>query len=285
MPKSYDLHSHTTASDGTLRPAELVEKAAGLDINILAITDHDNVNGVEEAAQAGQNYGIDIIPGVEISVEFSPGTMHVCGYFIDIENEFLNEKLEFVQQARRDRNPKIIEKLNQKEIDITLEEVQQVAGSDQVGRPNIAKVLIQKGYVDGIKEAFDKYLKKGAPCYVNKKRLDLETAIETIKAAGGIAVLAHPVQLELDSEKDYRDLLSQVKKAGIVGVEAFSSHHTEDENQKYYQLSREFDMMVTGGSDFHGENKPKVKLGIFGENVNVDLEQFLEYGIKEKSIN
>jgi len=277
MVMSYDLHTHTTASDGTLSPSELVKKAAGLNIKYLAITDHDNVNGVAGAVKAGKRYGVNVIPGGEISVEFQPGTMHVCGYFIDINNKYLNEQLEFVQQARRDRNPQIIKKLNQQGFDITLQEVQAVAGSNQVGRPNIAKVLIQKGYVNGLQEAFDKYLKKGASCYVNKKRLNLETAIETIKRAGGIPVLAHPVQLELSSDQGYREMFQQVKEAGIIGLEAFSSHHSETENQKYKKLGEEIGMLITGGSDFHGANKPKVKLGQYGENPEFDLNAFLKY--------
>jgi hypothetical protein len=277
MVMKYDLHSHTTASDGTYTPAELVKKASALKIEHLAITDHDNVNGVQEALQAGQKDGVNVIPGVEISVEFQPGTMHVCGYFVDINNDILNEKLAFVQQARRDRNPKIIEKLNEQGVEITLQEVQEVAGSDQVGRPNIAKVLIQKGYVNGIKEAFNKYLAKGASCYVNKKRLDLTTAIKTIKAAGGIPVLAHPVQLGLNSEAEYYDLFVRLKKAGIAGIEAFSSHHNEKDNQTYYKLAKKLNMLITGGSDFHGKNKPKVKLGQFGEKPQVDLDKFLNF--------
>lgn len=277
MVMSYDLHSHTTASDGTLSPRELVEKAAGLNIKHLGITDHDNVNGVEEALDAGKEFGVNIIPGVEISIDFTPGTMHVCGYFIDINNEYLTKKLEFVQQARRDRNPKIIEKLNQKGLVVTLDEVKKEAGSDQIGRPNIAKVLIKKGYVDGIKEAFNKYLAKGRPCYVNKQRLDLDTAIKTIKTAGGIPVLAHPVQLKLGSDSDYTNFFKKVKKAGIVGVEAFSSHHNEKENQTYKRLAEELGMLITGGSDFHGSNKPKVKLGQYGENPVINIEEFLKY--------
>ena len=277
MVMKYDLHSHTTASDGTYTPAELVKKASALKIEHLAITDHDNVNGVQEALQAGQKDGVNVIPGVEISVEFQPGTMHVCGYFVDIDNDILNEKLAFVQQARRDRNPKIIEKLNEQGVEITLQEVQEVAGSDQVGRPNIAKVLIQKGYVNGIKEAFNKYLAKGASCYVNKKRLDLATAIKTIKAAGGIPVLAHPVQLGLNSEAEYYDLFVRLKEAGIAGIEAFSSHHQEKDNQTYYKLAQKLNMLITGGSDFHGKNKPKVKLGQFGEEPQVDLDKFLNF--------
>lgn len=277
MLMDYDLHCHTTSSDGTFTPHDVVKKAADLDIEYLAITDHDNVNGLDEASQAGEQYGVKIISGVEISVEFSPGTMHVCGYFIDINNKVLNEKLEFVQKARRERNPKIIRRLNKLGMDINLKEVQKVAGSGQVGRPNIAKVLIQKGYVKDLKEAFDKYLKKGASCYVNKKRLNLDTAIKTITEAGGIAVLAHPVQLNLNSDKEMLDLFKQVKEAGIIGIEAFSSHHNELENQKYWQMANDLKMLITGGSDFHGTNKPNVKLGQFGSNPRVNLDKFLKY--------
>jgi len=277
MLNEFDLHCHTTESDGTFTPEQVVKKASSKGIKHLAITDHDNINGVKAAIQAGKKYDVEVIPGVEISIQFEPGTMHICGYFIDPDNEKLRHKLNIVQEARRKRNPQIIQKLNELGIEIDLDEVREEAGSSQVGRPNIAKVLLKKGYVENVQEAFDKYLAKGAACYVNKKRLELQPAIDTIKNSGGVPILAHPVQLGLGNEEEYIEIFSKLKEKGIIGVEAYSTHHNEEENKKFYRLASSIDMLITGGSDFHGSNKPNVHLGEFGEEVKADLEQFLEY--------
>ena len=275
MKHNFDLHCHTNASDGSLSPAELVQKAAEEGITTIAITDHDTVSGVREALAAGAKYGVRVIPGVEISIDFQPGTMHVCGYFIDIDNPELCRGLEFVQEARRNRNPQIIQKLNTLGLAITMEEVQAVAGPDQVGRPHFAKVLLQKGYVENAKEAFTKYLAKGMPGYVDKRRLPRDEAIRMIQTAGGVAVMAHPIQLALENWEAYRQLFLELKAAGLAGIEAFNSYQSEEENQKFYQLAQELDMIVTAGSDFHGETKPTVQLGEFGDVVPIEIEKLL----------
>jgi len=246
------------------------------EILCMPLTDHDNIKGVKEALAAGKKYGVNIIPGVEISIDYNPGTFHMCGYFFDTENRELLQKLEYVQEARRNRNPQIIEKLNQNGVDISMEEVKTAAGSDQVGRPNFARVMLEKGYVKNIKEAFTKYLAKGATCYVDKKRLKVDEAVEVIRNAGGVAVLAHPVQLQLENKKAYQKFFRKMKDIGVVGVECYSSHHSDEESELYASIARETGLLITGGSDFHGEAKPNVKLGEFGDKVDMDIKVLLD---------
>lgn len=204
------------------------------------------------------------------------GTMHMCGYFMDLDNAYLNEKLKFVQEARRQRNPKIVQKLRDAGFDVTMEEIQQAAGGKQVGRPHFATVLFEKGYVSTKQEAFDKYLDKSAPCYVNKERLSLEESIKSIKAAGGIPVIAHPIQLRLKNEKEYSDMFQHLKEQGVIGVEAYTSHQSEQENKLFYSMAKKMDMLITGGSDFHGKNKPNVKLGYFGNELKIDYHTLIQ---------
>jgi len=276
MKQNFDLHSHSNTSDGSFSPTELVEYASKNNIMTLAVTDHDTVNGVVEAVEAGEKFGVTVIAGVEISIDFDPGTMHICGYNIDINNKNLNDKLGIVQHARKNRNNVIVEKLNAAGLDITLDEIKKVAGPDQVGRPHFARVMMEKGYVTSVQEAFDKYLAKGSPCYVDRVRLSINDAVEMIKGAGGKAVLAHPIQLKLESDEAYKSKFAELKDIGIEGVEAFSSYHNEEENQKFKAMADELDLMVTGGSDFHGKTKPHVNLGVFGENVAIDIDGLLK---------
>ena len=276
MKRDFDLHIHTDASDGSYSPRDLVRLAKSEGLKTIAITDHDTVSGVREAIITGEELGVTVIPGVEISIDFNPGTMHVCGYNIDIDSRELNDSLKFVQKARRERNPKIIEKLNEMGIDITYDDVQNAAGSDQVGRPHFAKVLIQKNYVKDAQEAFDKYLAKGSSAYVDKERLPLDDAIKIIDIAGGVAVLAHPIQLQLGSWQKYREMISDLKNHGIKGLEAFSSRHTDDESGHFYKIAKDLDMIITCGSDFHGETKPNVHLGEYGEEVPLAIDEIIE---------
>lgn len=281
---SFDLHCHTSSSDGTLSPSDLVKKAYQSGIHTLAITDHDTISGIPQALQAAANYSdVTIIPGVEISVDYKPGTMHMCGYFIDTHNQQFLENLDFFQASRTNRNPKIIQKLQDTGFEITLNEVKNAAGNDQIGRPHFAQVLVDKGYVSSIQEAFDKYLKNGAPCYVNRPRISIEKALNMIKNAGGISVVAHPSLLDLGNKEHYQSYLQQLKSLGLDGLEVFSSHHTKEEDHMFYEIGKNLNMLITGGSDFHGDNHPDVKLGAFGnelllqENIIEDLYSFHEH--------
>lgn len=265
--KRVDLHMHTTHSDGTLTPEELVKRAKLRNVDCIALTDHDTVSGIREAKEAGARLGVEVIAGVEISVIFPPGTMHILGYFVDTANETLLNGLKLVQDARLKRNPMIIEKLNKLGIKITLDEVIAESGGDQIGRPHFARVLIKKGYAQDAQDAFNKFLAKGSPAYVDKRNITSETAIRMIHAAGGVASLAHPKQTKLKEAKDFEAEIAKLADQGLNGLEVFSSCQSRDEAAYYKQVADRFGLITTGGSDFHGDNRPNVDLGWMGEGA------------------
>ena len=271
--KRCDLHMHTIHSDGTFTPKELVQLAKRKGLSCIALTDHDTLNGVEEAQEEGSRIGVEVIAGVEISVKFDPGTMHILGYFIDRNSKKLQEGLADIQEARRKRNPMIIEKLRASGITISLEEVKRESGSDQVGRPHFARVLVQKGYVKDFEEAFNKYLTKGAPAYIDKRKLTSREAIEMIEEAGGVASLAHPKQLKLDSAPErFEGVLEQLRSEGLKGLEVYSSCQSKQEAARYKKTAERLGLLITGGSDFHGANRPQAPLGWMGDGATIPYE-------------
>lgn len=266
-----DLHMHTVHSDGTLTPTALVELAKKQGLSCVALTDHDTLSGVQEAQNAGSRVGVEVIAGVEISAICEPGTMHILGYFIDPKSKQLQEKLEEIQEARRQRNPMIIEKLRALGIEITLEEVERESGGDQVGRPHFAKVLVQKGRVKNFEEAFDQYLAKGCPAYVDKRKFTSRDSIRMIEEAGGIASLAHPKTLNLDS-KEFEQKLDELKSEGLKGLEVYSSCQNREESARFKKTADRLGLFATGGSDFHGANRPQVQLGWMGDGASISYD-------------
>ncbi len=258
---------HTTHSDGTLTPEQLVARAKSRRVDCIALTDHDTVSGVREAKDAGAKLGVEVIAGVEISVIFPPGTMHILGYFINTANQELLSGLKLVQDARSKRNPQIIEKLGKLGVKITLDEVAAESGGDQIGRPHFARVLVKKGYAQDSQDAFNRFLAKGAPAYVDKRNITSETAIRMIHAAGGVASLAHPKQLKLKGEKEFETEISKLVDQGLDGMEVFSSCQSREEASYYKKVADRFSLITTGGSDFHGDNRPNVDLGWMGEGA------------------
>jgi len=256
-----DLHTHSTASDGSFPPKEVVRLAKEGGLKAIALTDHDTIDGIPEAMAAGARWGVEIIPGVEISAHFPGGTMHVLGYFIDYTNGLLDERLAVLKQARADRNPQIVAKLNALGIPLTMEQVVRVSGGGQVGRPHIARALLEAGYVSTTQEAFDKYLRNGAPAYVEKFRFPPRDALAMIREAQGVPVLSHPFTLELGSAYALKNTLLELKDLGLAGIEVFYSDHSREQEALYLKLATELGLLVTGGSDFHGQNKPEVALG------------------------
>lgn len=264
-----DLHIHTTASDGSLTPSQVVRYAREKGLKAIAITDHDTIHGNEEAMKEGIREGMEVIPGVEISVDYSPGTMHMLGYFIDTDDPTLNEKLTLLQDSRADRNPRIIEKLNKLGLALTYDEVVQASGGGQVGRPHMAQVLLEKGYVKSIKEAFDKYLGKGAPAYLDKFRLGAAEAISMISDAGGIPVLAHPFTLYCKSSEELDALVKNLVHQGLQGLEVYYSEHDKRQMSSYQLLAKRYHLSITGGSDFHGKNMKGIDLGTGRGNLKI----------------
>ena len=257
-----DLHLHTTASDGVMTPSEIVNYAKNRGLLAIAITDHDTIEGLEEGLLEGKRIGLEVIPGIEISAEHSPGSMHLLGFFIDIHHPILKERLEYLQKARAERNPRMVEKLNKLGIGISFDEVLKASGGGQVGRPHFAQVLLEKGYVRSFQEAFDRFLKKGASAYVDKMRFSAEESIHFINEANGVAVLAHPNTLQLNGYSELENLILRLVKRGLKGIEAYYPEHSALEVAQYKTLAERHGLLVTGGTDYHGIEKNGLDIGI-----------------------
>ena len=254
-----DLHTHTTASDGSMTPAELVRHAYEKGLAAVAVTDHDTVNGLEQAFEEGNKLGIEVISGIEISVSFTP-EMHLLGYFFHGNHNSILKTLEELRENREQRNPRIVSKLNELGFDITTSEVNSLAAGGIVGRPHIARAMIDKGYVASIEEAFDKYLGSGRPAYFEKDKLTPAEGISEIARAGGVPVLAHPIYLQFSTGR-LDDLLEQLAAMGLKGIEAYYTENTAEQTVELLQLAHKHNLLVTGGSDFHGSFKPDIEIG------------------------
>jgi predicted metal-dependent phosphoesterase TrpH len=265
-----DLHTHTTASDGSMTPEELVRHAYEKGLAAIAITDHDAMDGIEQALDEGRKLGIEVIAGVEISVDFDP-EMHLLGYFLNGHYEPILKSLEELRLMREHRNPKIIRKLNELGFDITMEEVNKKSDGVNVGRPHIARALLDKGYVGSIAEAFEKYLSTGKPAYFKKDKLSPEEGVALIARSGGSPVLAHPVYLDM-AGIDLEQLLPRLKAAGLKGIEAVYSENTKEQTAKLLKLAEANGLAVTGGSDFHGSFKPHIEIGIGRGSLSIPYE-------------
>jgi len=261
-----DLHIHTTASDGTSTPVQILTQARELELGAFAITDHDTLDGVKEVLRLGIPPSVHFLTGVEISATppppfRCPGSFHILGYGIRPEDPVLNQILFQLQDARKNRNPRIIERLNQLGLDLSIDEVNQIAGKGLLGRPHIARLMVKKGYAHSINDAFDNYLGKGKPAYIDKFRVDTPQAIMLIDAAGGLPVLAHPYLLETESEKELEDLLVMMKAMGLKGLEVYYPDHPPEYTEQYIELARKYGLLLTGGTDFHGSLKPEIQMG------------------------
>jgi len=276
-----DLHIHSTASDGSFTPAEILSHAQQLDLAAISITDHDTVAGSKQALEIGIPASIGFLTGVEISAAPppsypKPGSFHILGYGIQLNDPVLNETLETLQTARKNRNPAILTCLNELGFQVTLADVQAEVGDGQLGRPHIARCMVKKGFVDSIDDAFDRYLGTGKPAYVDKYRVDCTRALDIILEAGGIPVLAHPGLLKIDHTQHLEDLIIELKKMGLKGIEVFYPEHSPDQNRLFMDLASQYDLLITGGTDFHGSIHPEIQMG----SGKGDL--FVPYQIYEK---
>lgn len=264
----YDLHIHTTASDGMLTPSKVVDQAVERKLTGIAITDHDTVDGLPEAVAYScvQGCGLDLIPGIELNTEISEVEVHILGYFIDYTHTPLLQYLEHLKTARYQRAQKMVQRLRKMGFMLEFNRVQQIAGGDLIARPHIARALIEKGYVFSVKEAFDKYLSKGRPAYVPRYKFQPEQAIHLIQEAGGVSVLAHPGLIQSD------DLVDRVIYMGIEGIEAYYPDHNPQQTLKYLDKAVSEGLLVTGGSDFHGD-AVKMKSAAIGD-----------YGVKRQCV-
>ena len=246
---SSDLHMHTSCSDGLLAPEELVEAAKEAGLSYIAITDHDTVAGLCQLYEHGlyPQPGIRIIPGIELSAHHEVSEIHILGYNIDIYNKELADRLNDVVEARWTRFSTMVEKLQGLGYDISETDVLEIAdGSTSISRSHIAQTMVRKGYFPSIKETFAQLLEKGKPAYVSHYRLEPEEIIDLIKNSGGTPVLAHPKLVRND------ELVEELLKKGIEGVEAFYPRHTEEDTERYLAMADKYHLLVTGGSDFHG---------------------------------
>ncbi len=261
-----DLHIHSTASDGSLNPKDILALAQKAGLAAISLTDHDSIEGAREIVDHGIPETLQFVTGVEISANPLQqlniyGSFHILGYGFRMDDPALNRALTTQQEARKNRNPRLIARLNEMGFDISLEEVVSASGKAQIGRPHIADLMVKKGYAASIEEVFQNYIGKGKPAYVEKQRIAAEKAIALIHAAGGIPVLAHPGLLEIKTEEAFERLFSVLTAMGLRGVEAYYSGHTRNQTAFFVNLAHRHSLLVTGGSDFHGAINPEMRLG------------------------
>ncbi len=260
-----DLHIHTTASDGKFSPEEIVRKASEIGLAYIAITDHDSISGVNPAREAAVSFpGVTVIGGVEINTDIPSGELHVLGYLFNPEGDELKTVLERLRNSRVERAKKMVHKLGMLGINIEFERVKELAGTGSIGRPHVAQAMLEKDYVTSFREAFNKYISRGCPAYVERDKITPIEATQLILRAGGIPVMAHPFTFD-NPEK----LINQCKAAGLIGLEVYYGSYSSDQVQLLLQISNKYNLIPTGGSDFHGlDTFVEPPLG----TVNVPLE-------------
>ncbi len=270
MCKYIDLHTHSTCSDGTFTPTQVVKAAKDARLCAIALTDHDTIDGLHEAIEAGKKYGIEVITGIEFSVT-SDTEMHLLGLGFDIDCPAITEILDEMIYQREIRNRKVAELLKDIGINITVDDILAEATSKVTGRSQIAKAMLKKGYVSTINEAFDKYLKHGRPAYVERTTLSPEKAIEIIKQCGGKSSLAHLNQIGKSNEELYT-ILTHLKSSGLDAVEGYHTEYTDDMGIRYRKMAADIGLKITGGSDFHGTNKDGYNIGTGNGNLKIPYE-------------
>jgi len=261
QPDLVDLHVHSTVSDGTLAPRDLVRLAAEVGLKAIALTDHDTVGGVPEALAAGREFGIEVIPGVEISAEFDAGACHILGYFIDPADGPLAELLVAARQGRDLRNAEILRKLSDLGLSLATADMARRAAHGVLTRAHLAAAMVEKRYVKSMDEAFDKYLGAGKPAYVCRLRVTPDEAIRTIRRAGGLASLAHPRQLARSAAETDR-LFEQLAADGLEAIETESPDHTANYTRRYRAAAARLGLLETGGTDWHGQDHGGMHLGL-----------------------
>ena len=268
MHDGIDLHVHTTASDGSLSPAEVVEAALEKGLTAISVTDHDTVEGVPYAVKAASGYPLKVIPGVEISASYHGKEIHVLGYNIDVSNDLLNETLKEVARLRDERIGKMCALLREHGVDITIEELHEASESHLLTRGNIGHFLINNGYAKDMQEAFEKYIGTRSSCYIPRFKLDVEDTVKIIKYAKGICSLAHPVQYRL-TDRQYAELFKDLKALGFSCIEAIHSDNKPGDDIRFKNLAASAGLLITGGSDFHGRSKPDISIGTGRGNIMV----------------
>lgn len=255
-PSSVDLHCHSTASDGLLTPAGLVTYASERGLSAIGLCDHDSTSGVVQAMATGAELGVTVIPGVELSSEIEGLQAHILGYFIDPQSESLQKEFTWMNQSRRERVGRIVQNLTTAGYPISVDDVMALAGDGTVGRPHVARVLVANGYAESVSDAFARFLTRGKPGYAISEKITPEGAIQAINRAGGVAVLAHPW-----STKDPLGAVKRLQPVGLTGLECYYGEYTPAVREDLAKLARAYDLIATGGSDFHGQGMKSVDLG------------------------
>lgn len=275
-----DLHIHSTASDGRLAPADIIKEAAGRGLTYIALTDHDTVDGIAPARAAAQAFPqLKVIPGVEISTDIPQGEVHVLGYFIDYTDPELKSTLDRFRNSRLRRARGMVAKLENLGIHIDWQRVQEIAGTSSIGRPHIAQAMLEKGYISSFKQAFTEYLSRDGPAYVEREKMTPAEAVELIVKARGLAVLAHPL-----TAGDPEVLTTELKAAGLVGIEAHYDGYSAEEINRLVGLARRHNLIATGGSDYHGL-EPATETAIGGANVPMESAEQLIALAKQRNPN
>lgn len=263
-----DLHTHSTVSDGSDPPGRIPELAAAAGCSAVALTDHDRLDGIAEAARSAARAGVELVPGCELSCAWSPGTMHLLVYFVEPGHGPLQRELVQLQADRDDRNRGLFQRLDELGLPVTADEVLAEAGGKGVGRPHVAAVLVHKGVVGSVQEAFDRFLAKGGPAYVAKSRLEPARAVQLALDSGGVPVLAHPLSLGVPPAQ-VRSTLAELAQLGLAGLEAHYGRYSPEERAGLVDLAGELDLVATGGSDHHGIYKPDLSVGVGRGDLDV----------------
>ncbi len=269
MSERVDLHTHSTASDGTDSPTELVHNAHRAGLKALALTDHDTLSGLPEARKAASEYDdLEFVRGVEVSTGTSQGEMHIVGLWVPEDCQPLADALAAMRAKRTTRNERIVDMLQKQGVDITMDDVMARAGGESVGRPHIAMALRDKGYVTTISKAFDRYLGPTGSAYLPKEVMDPLKAVEIMSAVGCSVIIAHPM-LKAYPPGWIEEFVKRLLPCGLCGIEAWHSEHTDEDTQSVLAIARRYELCVSGGSDYHGHNKPRISLGTGYGSLNV----------------
>ena len=269
--KYADLHIHSSYSDGYLSPEEIIDLAKKQGVKYISITDHDTI--ASQYITKKNIEGISIIPGIEFSTEYKDMELHILGYFIDIDNDRLNETVNRLRKSRIDRAKEILKRLEKNNIHIDINEVK-VSDLSSIGRGNIAKIIVEKGYADNYKEAFTNYLMKGKSAYVKGEKLSLKETLSIINECGGIPVLAHPGKIYRRLEVE--NLIKEFRCYGLKGIEVYHPSHSRDQINNFYNLSKKYKLLITGGSDFHGSSNAELSLASQGISESL-LNKVIKY--------
>lgn len=257
-----DLHTHSTASDGSFSPSAILQLASELKIKAVALTDHDTIAGIEEFVQAGEQHPeLETVPGVEVSVTCQKREIHITGLFIDHKCQELAKVLADIQIKRSQRNLIMVDKISSLGYDLTYEDIKNAAGGEVIGRPHFAKALVRKGYFSTPQEVFEKCLRRGAPAYCERVLLSPAEAIQAIHNAGGLTFWAHPLSRPGENASSLRRVMKELVDAGLDGLEAYYTVFTQAQHDAVLTVAKEYNLLISGGSDFHGENQPGISLG------------------------